>query len=131
MPGYRIQKAASFIRDELTLLLRDLVHDPRVEGLVITEVSMTPDRRIARVYVAHFDSPEALSAGMAGLLSARGVLRRELGRLLHWNYVPELEFRTDNSWHYGQRIDALLKEIDLPADNSDESAEHEDDDSDE
>lgn len=111
MPGYRVQKAASFIRDELILLLRDKVKDPRVRYLTVTEVSLTPDRRIARVYVANYGSEEELQAGLEGLRSARGLLRHEIGQLLHWNWTPELEFRVDRSWHYGQRIDALLEQI--------------------
>ncbi|MCE5259074.1 MAG: 30S ribosome-binding factor RbfA [Chloroflexi bacterium] len=111
MPGFRVQKAASFIRDELILLLRDKVKDPRVKNLTVTEVSLTPDRRIARVYVANYGTEDELKEGLEGLKSAQGLLRREIAALLHWNFAPSLEFRVDSSWHYGQRIDALIDQI--------------------
>ncbi|MHB9034366.1 MAG: 30S ribosome-binding factor RbfA [Anaerolineae bacterium] len=122
MPGYRVQKAASFIRDELILLLRDRVKDPRVKNLTVTEVSLTPDRRIARVYVANYGTEEELKEGLEGLQSAKGVLRRELAQLLHWNYTPSLEFRVDRSWSYGQKIDALIEKINSEEDNQGEQA---------
>ncbi len=125
MPGYRVQKAASFIRDELILLLRDKVKDPRVKYITVTEVSLTPDRRIARVYVANYGTEAELQEGLEGLRSARGLLRRELAALLHWNFVPSLEFRVDRSWHYGQHIDALLEQINQDADTEQSESQDE------
>lgn len=118
MTGHRIERANSFIQQELTLALRNLVRDPRVEPLTLTEVRLTPDRRIARVYVACYSGEEALMEGMEGLDSAKSFLRRHLAQLLHWRFTPELEFRTDRSWEHGARIDALLEQI------AEENAEH-------
>ena len=65
MPN-RKERADSFIQQELTVILRDKVHDPRVDSLTITEVSLTKDRRVARVYVASFEDEETLKEGFAG-----------------------------------------------------------------
>jgi ribosome-binding factor A len=117
MTTFRRERANSFILEQLTLLLRDTVRDPRVDAVTLTEVDLTPDRRVARVYVSAYDGDEALQAGIEGLESAKGVLRKALSQLLHWRFTPHLEFRADRSWEYGQRIDALLEQIaqDTPA----------------
>lgn len=110
MPN-RKERADSFIQQELTVILRDKVRDPRVDSLTITEVSLTKDRRVARVYVASFEDEETLNEGLKGLESAKGVLRRELAQLLHWPWTPELLFRIDHSWQYGERMDQLIERV--------------------
>lgn len=110
MPN-RKERADSFIQQELTVILRDKVRDPRVDTLTITEVSLTKDRRVARVYVASFEDEETLNEGLKGLESAKGVLRRELAQLLHWPWTPELLFRIDHSWQYGERMDQLIEQV--------------------
>lgn len=111
MSSHRRERASSFIREELTLLLRNTVRDPRVEPLTITDVELTPDRRIARVHVACYSGEESLEEGLEGLESAKGFLRRGLGQVLHWRFTPEIEFRVDRSWERGARIDELLDEL--------------------
>lgn len=111
MTGHRIERANSFIQQELTLALRNQARDPRVEPLTLTEVRLTPDRRIARVYVACYSGDEALDEGLAALEAAKGFLRSHLAQHLHWRFTPEIEFRADRSWEQGARIEALLEQI--------------------
>jgi ribosome-binding factor A len=108
---HRKERADSFIQQELTTILRDKVRDPRVAALTITEVSLTKDRRVARVYVASFAEDDTLKEGLVGLESAKGVLRKELAQLLHWPWTPELLFRIDRSWQQGERMDQLLDQV--------------------
>lgn len=108
---YRRERGASFIREELTLLLRDAVQDPRVQTLTIADVELTPDRRVARIYVLCYSGEEDLREGLAGLESAKGFLRGRLGQALHWRFTPHLEFRVDRSWEHGERIDAILEQL--------------------
>ncbi len=111
MPSHRKDRAGTFIQEELTGMLMGAVRDPRVQPLTITGVDLTPDRRLARVYVACYDGEEALKQGFEGLESCKGFLRRELARLLHWQFTPELEFRVDRSLEYGNRIETLLNSL--------------------
>ncbi len=108
---HRRERAESFIQRELTLLLRDRVRDPRVTALTVTDVELTQDRRIARVYVACYEGEEPLQEGLEGLTSAHGLLRRELAQRLHWRFTPVLEFRPDRSWQYGEHMDDLFDQI--------------------
>jgi ribosome-binding factor A len=111
MLSYRRERAGEFILEQTTLLLHKSVRDPRVLPLTVTDVDLTPDRRIARIYVACYSGEDALQEGLKGLESAKGFLRHELGQLLHWHFTPELEFRVDRSWERGNKIDALLGTI--------------------
>lgn len=111
MYTYRRERANSFIMEELTLLLRDAVRDPAVQALTITEVDLTKDRRVARVYVACYSGEEDLQEGLKGLERAKGFLRHGLAEVLHWRFTPELEFRVDRSWQYGARLEELFAKI--------------------
>jgi len=105
---HRSERASAFILQEITMLLRSSVRDPRVEPVTVTAVELTRDRRVARIYVACYSGEEALDEALQGLESAKGFLRRELGQVLRWRFTPHLEFRVDQSWNYGARIDSLL-----------------------
>jgi len=111
MTGHRIERANSFIQQELTLALRNRMRDPRMDPLTLTEARLTPDRRIARIYVACYRGEEALLQGMEALEAAKGALRHYLAQQLHWRFTPELEFRADRTWEHAERIDALLEQI--------------------
>ncbi len=113
MPSYRTEKASGFILEEITLLMREAVRDPRVQQLTVTDVQLTPDRRVARIYVASYAGEEALREGLQGLESASGFLRRGLSRVLHWRFTPELQFYADRSWEYGSRVDEILQGLDI------------------
>jgi ribosome-binding factor A len=92
-------------------MLRNVLRDPRVQPLTITDVSLTPDRRVARVYVACYAGEDDLAEGLKGLESAKSFLRSRLAQLLHWPFTPELEFHVDRSWERGAQIDALLNRL--------------------
>ena len=47
----------------------------------------------------------------AGLNSAKGFIRRDIGKKLTIRHTPELVFKYDKSPDYGSRIESLLKEI--------------------
>lgn len=111
MLSHRRERANSFIREELTLLLMNAVRDPRVALLTITDVALTPDRRVARVHVACYSGEQDLQEGLEGLESAKGFLRRGLGQVLQWRFTPHIEFRVDRSWEHGARIDDLLDKL--------------------
>jgi len=109
--AFRRERGDSFIREELTLTIRNELADPRLEGAVITEVLLTRDRRFARVYVSHYDGDEALQAALAGLENAKGVLRRHLSQVLTWRFTPELGFYPDRAWQYGAKMDEILARL--------------------
>ena len=111
MASNRINRINEEIMKELSSLLRT-VKDPRVQDTMIsvTRVETTPDLRYTKVYVSFLQEDRAKDA-MAGLKSAGGYLRRELGRALSLRYTPELVFQADDSIDKGTHILKLLNDI--------------------
>ncbi|MBA7566250.1 30S ribosome-binding factor [subsurface metagenome] len=79
--------------------------------LTVTNVRITPDLGIAKIYISVF--PSAGSNEYIQLLNERrNMFRNELGRKLRHQLkkVPEINFYLDDSLDYIDHIDNLLKE---------------------
>ena len=88
-------------------MLEDL-DDPRLRGVTLSRVDVSPDLRNATVLVnlpAGADSHEALRA----LARASGRLRRRLSARVRLKYMPSLRFEYDSSLDRVDRIDRLLR----------------------
>ncbi|HQU13719.1 MAG TPA: 30S ribosome-binding factor RbfA [Thermodesulfobacteriota bacterium] len=109
--GDRPARVGERIREELSLLLLRKVNDPGLAPVTVTEVSVTPDLRIAHVNYSALVAKEERPAVAKALRRSSGFLRRELGHLLGLRYAPELQFHYDDSFDRGARIDAILREI--------------------
>ena len=109
--GDRPARVGERIREELCLLLTRKVNDPGLAQLTVTEVSVTPDLRIAHVNYSALVAPGERPAVAKALRRSSGFLRRELGHILGLRYAPELQFHYDDSFDRGARIDAILRDI--------------------
>lgn len=114
----RIQRLNELFRRELSRLVRRELKDPRVRGVVVTEVRTSGDLSYATVYVRS-EPPTPTDEAIAGLERAGGFIRRELGQALHLRKVPEFRFEVDETLERAERIDELLRE----ARGADRSAE--------
>jgi len=112
MARRRVQRFNEFLRQELSALLARRVRDPRLSSVTITEVDLTADLRMARIYVSVLDDDEETRQEILhSLRGAAGFLRRELAHRIKIRHTPELIFHLDESARYGERIDQLLDQI--------------------
>ncbi len=115
----RATRVADQVRMEVADILSKKIKDPRVQFLTVTDVKMTADLKIARIYVSTL-KPELYEKQTAlGLKSAVGFIRTEVGRRLNLRYTPEITFFQDTSAEYAHRIETILDS--LPRENSDGS----------
>ncbi len=112
--GARPIKVGEQVRQALAEMLREGVFkDPRLETaslVTITEVKMTPELKLGRVYVSVYGADDA-GAVIEGLNSAAKTAQREIGARLKLRHTPKLEFARDDSIAYGAKIEALLQDI--------------------
>ena len=115
MTSYRTDQVGEQVREEIMSIIRRDLKDPRIGFVSITGVRMSPDLRQARVRVSVLGDPDQKKTSLQGLISAKGLIRRELGRRLqNLKYSPELRFELDPSIEHSVHITELLKEV-LPA----------------
>ena len=121
MSSNRINRINEEIQKELSSLLRT-VKDPRVQDTMIsiTRVETTPDLRYTKVYVSVLEEEKVKNA-MAGLKSAGGYLRRELGHNLQLRYAPEIVWSLDDSITYGAKMLKLINSLEIADESTDES----------
>ncbi len=108
-----------------SLLSRGEVHDPVIEGHLITvpEVRMSPDLRLATVYVMPLAGRDAEEV-VAALERYKKYMRGEVAHQVNLKFAPDLRFHIDNRFEEAERIDKLLRspEVrrDLEKENDDE-----------
>ena len=112
----RTEQVAGEIREILgEMVVRGAIKDPRVRdaGLVtITYVRITGDLRQARVFfTVHGADDAGLEKVRAGLQSAAGFMRRQVGERLQLKATPGLDFEADRALDQEEHIEQLLREV--------------------
>jgi len=111
MAGRRLPRLNEQLRRDVAELLRTVVRDPRLAGVTITDVSVTEDLSLARIYVRVAGGESELAEAMVGLETASPFIRRSVGDGMRIRRVPELRFEVDTSGDHAARIEALLREV--------------------
>ena len=111
MSSYRPERVGEQIHKETTRLLMFNIKDPRVASVTLTGVQMSRDISSAKIYFTVSDKSVDRKDVERGLKSAAPYIRRELGKIMQLRFVPNLFFKYDESIDYGQKIDALLHQV--------------------
>ena len=83
--------------------------DPRVGFVTVIAVTVTPDLRHARVSYTTMGEEKEKRATAAALRSARGHLRKVIGRQVRLKVLPDLEFAEDEAIRSADRIEELMR----------------------
>jgi ribosome-binding factor A len=120
-------RVGELIRHALAdMLTRGEVHDPVIEGHLITvpEVRMSPDLRLATVYVMPLGGRDA-EAVVDALERNKRYLRGEIARHVNLKFAPEIRFRVDERFEEAERIEKLLRTPEVQRDLKPRSSEDE------
>ncbi len=106
---HRKERVAEAVREELAEIVGFEMDDPRLGGVAVGEVELSPDARHANVKIGMEGAAASERQAMAALDHARHYLRGELASRLNLRKVPELHFEIDRWAGADSRIDILLK----------------------
>src|SRR6202047_4107199 len=126
-PSQRALRAGELIRPALAeILARGEVHDPVIETHLITvpEVRMSPDLRVATVYILPLGGQDA-AVVLAALDRNKRYLRGEIARRVNLKFTPDIRFRIDERFDEAERIERLLRSPQVKRDLDNDSGEHE------
>jgi len=92
------------------ILAQGSVHDADLEGHIITvpEVRMSPDLKLATVYVMPLGGRDT-EIVLAALERNKKFLRGEVARRVNLKFAPDLRFRVDERFDEAERIEKLLR----------------------
>lgn len=111
MAERRQARVAHLIQNELARLLLEEARDAALRDVAISAVRVSPDLRVARVYVRSLAPTPAPEQTLAALGRAGAFLRREVGHALGLRVTPELRFAYDELPDTARRIAALLDDV--------------------
>jgi ribosome-binding factor A len=114
----RSERTCKLIQREISGLLEREVNDPRLCKLIsVTEVSLSPDLKHAKVYVSTLGTEINKEDLLAGFNNASGFLRKELAAHLRLKQIPQLSFHYDDSIERGARLLKLIGELNTTEDD--------------
>lgn len=117
MPEHRARKhhqdrVAETLRLEIGAMIEGELGDRRIANCYVSEVTLNPGGKSARVYVAVDanvkDIEQAEAGTIAGLEAAKGYIRFQLKERMGVRHVPELSFLADRSGRFQARIEELM-----------------------
>jgi ribosome-binding factor A len=125
-PSQRALRAGELVRHALAeILARGDVHDPVIETHLITvpEVRMSPDLRLATVYVMPLGGQDEKDV-LAALERNKRYLRGEVAHRVNLKFAPDLRFRIDERFDEADRIERLLRSPQVERDLGNDSSEN-------
>ncbi len=106
----RLNKISSLIQEELSLIFLHKIQDPELGLVTITNVKVSPDLKIAKVYLSILDK-EKRDYVMNHVESLKGFIRTELAHRVRIKNTPELHFYVDDTLDYVERMEELFNKI--------------------
>jgi len=123
MDERRSRRVAEALREEVTEMIGYELTDPRLEGVEVVDVHVSPDMRLASVQVAARGESADQKRVLEGLDHAKSFLKRELAIRLELPRIPDLRFEINASPQLNPRINSLLRRIRKGRPRDGESAE--------
>lgn len=113
----RSERIQELLLEEISKLLQKGLKDPRIGFTTLTRVDVTDNLKLAKVFVSVMGTEEERKETLAGLKSARGYIRNCLGKNLYLKYIPDLDFKLDESADHVRKITKILNELHLEQDS--------------
>ena len=98
------------IQRELVELIRDGLRDPRVKGVTLTSVEVSPDMRHAKIHVSVLAIDGKPAEAAKALNGAAGKLRLDLKHRLSLRHIPELHFHGDATAASADHVTRLIRD---------------------
>jgi ribosome-binding factor A len=114
MSSRRVLKAAEAIREVVSMAILTDLRDPRIEGVTVTNVEVSPDMRQAKVHVSIMGDDAKQRLCLHGLHSSAGYLQSKISDRIDTRYTPRIRFELDEGVKKSLAISQLLHDL-LPS----------------
>jgi ribosome-binding factor A len=116
MSSHRIDKVEKLIKEEISNIFLHKMNEPDIGFLTITNVKLSPDLKIAKVYFSVLEK-EKRKVALDRINNKIKFLRSELAHRIRIKFVPELKFFIDDTLDYVEKIEGLIERIHKEDDN--------------
>ncbi len=107
----RTDRVASLLKEEVGTYISREYRDPSYGFITVTDVQISPDLRIAKIYVSIMGSKEQKEATLALLEQNKGEIRSFIGSQIRLKFTPALQIYIDETMDRVDRIDKLIRQI--------------------
>ena len=110
-PSQRQLRVGELVRHALAqMLARGEIHDDVLAAHMVTipEVRMSPDLRLASVYVTPLGGADVAPV-IAALERNRKYIRSEVAQAVNLKFAPDVRFLADETFDEARRIDEILR----------------------
>jgi ribosome-binding factor A len=107
----RTDRIASLIKELVSEIFQQNFSMEEFGLMTVTEVRVSPDLKLAKVYISILGDAERKKKTFALLEVEKSFVRSELGRQLRLKYTPSLSFYLDESLDHAMRIEDLIRQI--------------------
>ena len=107
----RTEKVASIVKEEIGVILQRNF-DMKDFGLItVTEVRMSPDLKIAKVFVSVFGDTAQKQKTLALLEGQKAFVRQTLGRNIRLKFTPSIVFYLDETMDNAMNLEKIFRKI--------------------
>ncbi len=107
----RAEKVGSLIKEEISDIIQRSFRDSSDGIITVTDVRMSPDLHIAKVYVSIFGTLDVREKTLKMLETNKKEIRSLVGSRIRLKFTPELHFYLDDTLDRVEMIDNLIKKI--------------------
>lgn len=109
MANRRNSRLSGEMQRVISEIIRTELKDPRLSELTsVTDVHVTEDLKFAKVFISVYGDTKAT---LDALHSAKGFIRREIGKRIKMRIIPELIFEKDDSIEKGIYMSSLINRV--------------------
>lgn len=99
--SFRVEKVSSALKSAIGSILLSKMSDPDLQSISVSNVILSADLKIAKIYVSSFESDSDII--LKKLKNARGYIRKELSGSVYLKFLPDLEFFYDSAFEFDQK----------------------------
>lgn len=107
----RMEKVSSVVKHEISGILSREYNSREYGFITVTDVKMSADLKIAKIYISILDKGEVREKTLKVLENEKGHIRALLGSHVHLKYIPVLQFYIDETLDRVESINNIIKKI--------------------
>ncbi len=107
----RMERVASVIKEEIGMLILREFNDPTMGFVTVTEVHMTPDLKLAKIYVSILGNEEVKARTMHHLEEHKSHVRSIVGAHVRLKFTPAIQFYLDETMEKVIKLEEIFKKI--------------------
>lgn len=109
----RPERLAEGLKVEIAEVVGFELDDPRLESVVVTDVTVSDDLRDAKVYCFIQGSEDDISSALKALRNASTFVRQQVAMNLDLRHAPHLHFVRDTAEENASRVTEILSDLTL------------------